>query len=275
MYKQVLKTPGHSSSLHAVYMFVCVCMYICGCHNLVYLVYAEIFLLLLQEHHLRAQQAVGRLQEQMEHHPPPGLLSSGPRDYGTSATRSVTSTVAAAAVREEIQMDANESYAKAKRIRELLAREEGPSREEALPTSSCDGGSNKDHLAELHREVDGLQIRQWIEITRTEAGDQADTLAREACEEIWRGAGSAAVGGEMEGELNDFGKELDSLLLRMDRCDGDDRGRGREDEQDGDAAVMEHHHHGNARAPVTDAHVGRRAIAAAEPSPPLLPPPAQ
>lgn len=109
-------------------------------------------------------------------------------------------------------------------------------------------------------------MNQWIQHTRTSACDRAEALAREACDDIWQGTGSAAVG-QMEGELDSFAEDLDVLLLRLG-LDGDDRGdelgqEGNDVGSDvGDAIVVEEQHHVDEeerRAPVTDVHVGRRA----------------
>ncbi len=124
-------------------------------------------------------------------------------------------------------------------------------------------------MAELGRDVDGLEVRQWIQTTRTQACGRAETLAREACEDVWRGVGSAAVG-EMEGELESFAKELDSLLLRIDRIDGhgdggDDDDDRQEGARDGDLSQAEtphrSHHPEGGIAPLADALVRCRAAA--------------
>lgn len=141
-------------------------------------------------------------------------------------------------------------------------------------TISSNGGggersSTKDRVSELRRDVDGLQMNQWIQHTRTKACDRAEALAREACDDIWRGTGSAAVG-RMEGELDSFAKDLDVLLLRLDLDGGDDRGDelGREindvGSEVGGAIMVEQHDVEDVeerRAPVADAHVGHRAAA--------------
>lgn len=164
----------------------------------------------LQEHHLRAQQAVGRLQEQLGRHPPSLSLKTG--DVTDNVENVENGKV------DKTTAETHENFFS---IRNLLA---GGG---AAESSSGNGGNTDtaavDRLAELSRNVDGLQIHQWIQTTRTHACDRAETLAREACEDIRQGAGSAAVG-EMEGELDGFAQELDSLLLRIDRIDNDNRG---------------------------------------------------
>lgn len=159
---------------------------------------------LLQEHHLRAQQAVGRLQEQLDRH---SQGSSFTTRGGTSNNESTENHGFDGATTETADDEE-------RGIRSLLAQEG------AAESSSGSGGdiSNIDRVAELSRNVNGLQIHQWIQTTRTQACDRAETLAREACEDMKRGAGSAAVG-EMEGELDGFAQELDSLLSRIDRVD--------------------------------------------------------
>lgn len=136
-------------------------------------------------------------------------------------------------------------------IRKLLA---GEGATESPPGSGGDRG-NIDRVAELSRNVNELQIHQWIHTTRTQACDRATTLAREACEDIKRGAGSAAVG-EMEGELDGFAQELDSLLLRIDRVDSD--GRDEEEYKGNDILQLESACNPQGGfAPVADAQVHR------------------
>lgn len=199
---------------------------------------------LLQEHHLRAQQAVGRLQKQLDHHPLAlSLKTTSSIDNAVGKKCNVDNTTAGTTHGRELT------------VRNLLARE-------GAAESSSGNGDNirhMDRVAELSRNVDGLQIRQWIQTTRTQACGRAETLAREACEDIRRGAGSAAVG-EMEGELDGFAQDLDSLLLRMDRVDNDDREE--EGGQLNDILQLEALHHNHPQgglAPVADAHVDRAA----------------
>ncbi|CAM9389095.1 unnamed protein product [Ectocarpus sp. 12 AP-2014] len=217
---------------------------------------------LWQEHHLRAQQAVGRLQEQLKH------------NITYTASQPCT-TIAAADVVGDGKTEADaagKAHKEAFPIQSLLASGgncELPSK--SSPRSSNSGGgersSTEDRVSELRRDVDGLQMNQWIQHTRTKACDRAEALAREACDDIWRGTGSAAVG-RMEGELDSFARDLDVLLLRLglDGSDdrGDEQGQERSDvESDvGDAIMAEQHHvedEEERRAPVADAHVGHRA----------------
>ncbi|CAM9488916.1 unnamed protein product [Ectocarpus sp. 13 AM-2016] len=220
---------------------------------------------LWQEHHFRAQQAVGRLQEQLKYNIT--YTASQPRDSST--------TIAAADVVGKTEANtAGKVRKEAFPIQSLLAsggKCELPSK--SSPSSSNGGGgersSTEDRVSELRRDVDGLQMNQWIQHTRTTACDHAEALAREACDDIWRGTGSAAVG-RMEGELHSFAKDLDVLLLRLDLDGGDDRGDelGREmndvGSEVGDAIMVEQHDvedEEEQRAPVADAHVGHRAAA--------------
>ncbi|CAM9450002.1 unnamed protein product [Ectocarpus sp. 4 AP-2014] len=217
---------------------------------------------LWQEHHLRAQQAVRRLQEQLKHN----------ITYPVSHPRDSSTTIAAADVVGDGKTEAN-TVGKARKealpIQGLLAsggKCELPSK--SSPSSSNGGGgersSTKDRVSELRRDVDGLQMNQWIQHTRTKACDRAEALAREACDDIWQGTGSAAVG-RMEGELYSFAKDLDVLLLRLDLDSGDDRGdelgqeRNDRGSKEGDAIMVEQHHvedEEERRAPAADAHVG-------------------
>ncbi|CAM9998952.1 unnamed protein product [Ectocarpus fasciculatus] len=217
---------------------------------------------LWQEHHLRAQQAVGRLQEQLKHH----------ATYPASRPTESTSIAAADVVGDgKTNVNAGKIRKEALLIQGLRTRGgkyELPSKFSL--SSSGSGGeksSNEDRVSELHRDVDGLEMNQWIQHTRIKACDRAEALAREACDDIWQGTGSAAVG-RMEGDLDSFAKDLDVLLLRLG-LDGDDRGDeiGQEEgngvgsEVVGDAIVVEEYHvdEEERRAPVADAHVGRRA----------------
>ncbi|CAN0399837.1 unnamed protein product [Ectocarpus sp. 8 AP-2014] len=225
---------------------------------------------LWQEHHLRAQQAVGRLQEQLKHNIIITYPASQPRDSST--------TIAAAEVVGDGKTEADAVRKVRKEafpIQGLLAsgrKCESPSK--SSPPSSNGGGrernSTEDRVSELRRDVDGLQMNQWIQHTRTKACDRAEALAREACDDIWRGTGSVAVG-RIEGELDSFAKDLDVLLLRLDLDGGDDRGDelGQElndvGSDGGDASMAEQHHvedyEEERRAPVADAHVRHRAAA--------------
>jgi len=206
---------------------------------------------LSQEHHLRAQQAVGRLREQLERHPPVSSLRP----------RAATSTPENGGVEKQRE---EEKVVKASVFRAPPTGEGGELPAEPLPSN---GGNedNTDRVAKLGRDVDGLQVHQWIQTTRTQACGRAETLAREACEDVWRGAGSAAVG-EMEGELDSFAKELDSLLLRIDRVDcdggGDDRQEGARDGGILQAETPRTHHPEGELAPLADALV--RCCAAAD-----------
>lgn len=195
----------------------------------------------MQEYHLRAQHAVGRLQEQLDRHPLASSLKN--RDSASIADKVENDKVD--------KTNAETTHARELTLRNLLAGEG------AAESSSGNGSDadNMDRVAHLSRNVDGLQIHQWIQTTRTQACDRAETLAREACEDIKRGAGSAAVG-EMEGELDGFAQELDSLLLRIDRVDTDDR---EEAECHGnDVLQLEAPRNPQAGlAPVADAHVDR------------------
>lgn len=85
-------------------------------------------------------------------------------------------------------------------------------------------------------------MQQLVENVRVQASDHAVELAREACDDIWRGTQSV---GEMEGELVGFTDELDSLLLRLD-LDGEER------PVEDDVAVDT----GGERAPAADMHIG-------------------
>ncbi|CAM9521675.1 unnamed protein product [Ectocarpus sp. 12 AP-2014] len=222
---------------------------------------------LWQEHHLRAQQAVGRLQEQLKHN----------ITYPTSQPRDSSTTIAAADVVGDGKTEANavgKEHTEAFPIQSLLAsgvKCELPSK--SSPSSSNSGGgersSTEDRVSELRRDVDGLQMNQWIQHTRTKACDCAEALAREACDDIWRGTGSAAVG-RMEGELDSFARDLDVLLLRLGLDGGGDRGDEQGQERNdvgsdvGDAIMAEQHHvedEEERRAPVADTHVGHRAAA--------------
>lgn len=203
-------------------------------------------LVLPQEHYLRAQQAVGRLQEQLIHHPPVSSLKP--------CVATVPENGQAGQRRDEAK------HVKAPVLFAPPAGEGGSLSAEALLRS---GGNedNKDRVAELGRDVDDLEVRQWIQTTRTQACGRAETLAREACEDVWRGLGSAAVG-EMEGELDSFAKELDSLLLRIDRVDGDGDDDRQEGARDGDlfqAETPRTHHPEGGLAPLADALVRCRA----------------
>ncbi|CAM9759515.1 unnamed protein product [Ectocarpus sp. 6 AP-2014] len=222
---------------------------------------------LWQEHHLRAQQAVGRLQEQLKHN----IIT-----YPASQPRDSSTTIAAAEVVGDGKTEANavgKAHKEAFPIQGLLAsggKCKLPSK--SSPSSNGGGGersSTEDRVSELRRDVDGLQMNQWIQHTRTKACDRAEALAREACDDIWRGTGSVAVG-RMEGELDSFAKDLDVLLLRLGLDGGD--GRGDELGQEindvgfdvGDAIMAEQHlveDEEERRAPVADAHVGHRAAA--------------
>jgi len=172
---------------------------------------------LSQEHHLRAQQAVGRLREQLERHPPVSSLRP----------RAATTTPENGGVEKQRE---EEKVVKASVFRAPPTGEGGELPAEPLPSN----------------------------------GGRAETLAREACEDVWRGAGSAAVG-EMEGELDSFAKELDSLLLRIDRVDcdggGDDRQEGARDGGILQAETPRTHHPEGELAPLADALVRCRAAA--------------
>lgn len=194
----------------------------------------------LQEQHLRAQQAAGRLREQMQRHPS-------------------RSTADAQGTPGDVIL----------RIRDLLARGEErgpPSTIKGGGGTDGSGGSN-DRVAKLRRDVDGLQMGEWIQDTRSDACDRAQTLAREAGEEVQRGTGSDAVT-EIEGELDGFAKELDSLLLRIDDPGGEnDEGvgvEGDDDDDDDDEVdfVVRHQHSvsGEEAAPAADAYVGRPVL---------------
>lgn len=202
--------------------------------------------MLSQEHHLRAQQAVGRLQDQLDRHPP------------VSSLRPHTAIVLDNDPDEKRKAEAD--IAKAPAIRDSPAKEGDALSAEPSPSNGGKDG-NTDRVAELGRDVDGLQVRQWIQSTRTQACDRAETLAREACEEVWRGAGSAAVG-EIEGELDRFAKELDSLLLRIDHVDDDtDRQEDAGEHNLLRAETPPARHAESELAPLADAHVKCRAAA--------------
>lgn len=62
-------------------------------------------------------------------------------------------------------------------------------------------------------------MKQWIDNVRAEACDRAEDTACEACEDIWR---ETAPVGAMEGELSCFAKDLDSLLLRLERAENEE-----------------------------------------------------
>lgn len=204
--------------------------------------------ILLQEHHLRAQQAVGRLQEQLDRHPT--ALSLKNRDSSASNIKNTESDNVDTTIAET-------THDRELLIRNLLARQGAA---ESSPGNGDDGHEGSvDRVAELSRNVDGLQIHQWIQTTRTQACDHAETLAREACEDIKRGAGSAAMG-EMEGELDGFAQELNALLLRIDRADNDDREEeGGEGNSMLQSQALHNHHPPSGLAPVADAHVDRAA----------------
>lgn len=178
---------------------------------------------------------------QLDRHPPALSLKTGDGTSNADKTENgkVDKTASEATHNRELS------------IRTLLAGEG------AAESSSGNGGDTNtlDRVAELSRNVDGLQIHQWIQTTRTQACDRAETLAREACEDIRQGAGSAAVG-EMEGELDGFAQELDSLLLRIDRVDNDDREEG-EDEGNDMLPLQPPRVPQGGLAPVADAHVDR------------------
>lgn len=159
-------------------------------------------------------------------------------------------------------------------IRGLLARREdgGPSYEEKNPASlSVDGGGADreagldDRVADLRRDVDGLQMREWIKDTRFNACDRAHKLAREAGEDVRLGTGSDAVR-EIEGELDGFAKEVDSLLLRIDNRGGGDGeeeqryragGDGDVDDDENDVAAQHQRHlPGEGVAPAADVYIG-------------------
>lgn len=170
-----------------------------------------------QEHHQTAFMSAERLRENL------GPTFSGPCDQQSTAT--VTNGISIPQTRET-----------ALDVLVRVARGE-----------ASDAASGQDRAADLRRDTDSLQMKQWMENVRTEACDRAEGTAREACEDIWR---ETAPVGTMEGELSCFTEDLDSLLMRLDRA---------EDEKDGDSPedeIVSLSPHGGVRAPAADTHVG-------------------
>lgn len=165
-----------------------------------------------QERNLRAQQAAQRLQKQFG-------SASRPRDETLAAT--------------VIETNAFDTHP--------TSIHDPPPRE-GVPEQA--GG--KDRAEGLRREAESLGMHQLIENVRVQACDHATSLAREACEDVWRGTESM---GEMESELTSFTEDLDSLLLRLDVDDGQEEAAA----EHGVVVVSPR----NERAPAADAHVGR------------------
>lgn len=120
---------------------------------------------------------------------------------------------------------------------------------------ASDAANGQDHAADLRRDADSLKMKQWIDNVRAEACDRAEGTAREACEDIWRETAPVAT---MEGELNCFAKDLDSLLLRLERAEDEEEEEGEEgeEEEDGpDDVIVPLDPRGGVRAPAADAHV--------------------
>lgn len=162
---------------------------------------------LLQEHHLRAQEATKRLQKQ---------LNSVPRP--------------------------RDGFCVASTVAEVLEAHKATGHNLAQNNRVSEEASDTDRVQNLRREVESLEMQQLVENVRVQSSDHAVALAREACNDIRRGAQSV---GEMEGELAGFTDELDLLLSRLDFDGG-------EHTAEDDVAVDT----GDERAPAADMHIG-------------------
>lgn len=160
----------------------------------------------LQVHHLQAQEAAKKLQKQLNFIP-------RPRDEFSAVSTGI----------------------------DVKKTDERTLHDLAQERRVIEGASDNDRVLNLRREVQSLKLQQLVENVRVQASDHAVALAREACDDIWRGTQSV---GEMEGELVGFTDELDSLLLRLD-LDGEER------TAEDDVAVGT----GDERAPAADMHI--------------------